>query len=380
MLKQMFAAAPCRATPDFSPTANPFILTIDFSKTAIGAVLSQEQNNVERFLGVKGRKCRSYESNYHSSKGELLVLLYGLTKFEPLLRLNQFIVITDSTTVLHWSTMKDSGGTIRRWLDFIQQFDFTVMHRAGKTNINADLISRATHMDEPPPSDKDSITQGNQDMFPLPWKNLQIGKKPSLIEMNQETMSKVNNCSGSKYLPPSCQGKICTIVQPPWHLSGARADESSGPSLIGNFQGKIVIDQVDLEKAQTEDSAIQMVRSWFNLKTGKIDENKIDTSTFNEVHEDVLQLYKVRKQLRLTDEKTTSSSRLVYLLENEFEANPLVRIVVPPSHRYQALLAVHVREHWGVQRTTQQVRQHFFWPGWRADTARICKRMPRLFT
>ena len=59
-LKQMFAAAPCRVTPDFSPTAKPFILTIDFSKTAIGAVLSQKQNNIERFLGVKGRKCRYY--------------------------------------------------------------------------------------------------------------------------------------------------------------------------------------------------------------------------------------------------------------------------------------------------------------------------------
>ena len=44
-----------------------FIVTIDFSKTAVGAVLSQEQNGVERFLGVKGRKCRPYESNYHSS-------------------------------------------------------------------------------------------------------------------------------------------------------------------------------------------------------------------------------------------------------------------------------------------------------------------------
>ena len=61
----MFARAPCRAAPDFSLTA--FIVTIDFSKTAVGAVLSQEQNGVERFLGVKGRKCRPYESNYHSS-------------------------------------------------------------------------------------------------------------------------------------------------------------------------------------------------------------------------------------------------------------------------------------------------------------------------
>ncbi len=65
------------------------------------------------------------------------------------------------------------------------------------------------------------------------------------------------------------------------------------------------------------------------------------------------------KQLRLTDESTTNSARLVYLLEDEFGLNPKMRVVIPPSHRYQALLAVHVREHWGVQRTTQQVREHF---------------------
>ena len=81
-LKQMFASAPCRATPDFSPTAKPFIITIDFLQTAVGAVLSQEQNGTERFLGVKGRKCRPYESNYHSSKGELLALCYALTALE----------------------------------------------------------------------------------------------------------------------------------------------------------------------------------------------------------------------------------------------------------------------------------------------------------
>ncbi len=87
--------------------------------------------------------------------------------------------------------------------------------------------------------------------------------------------------------------------------------------------------------------------SCFNSDTGKIDEKKIDTSNFEDVHDDVLQLYKVRKQLRLTDESTTSSARLVYLLEDEFGLNPKMRVVIPPSHRYQALLAVHVREHWG---------------------------------
>ena len=108
-------------------------------------------------------------------------------------------------------------------------------------------------------------------MFPLPWKQLKIGEKPNLIDMQKVNVSEMNNCSSSEYLPPSCTGKICTVVKPPWHLSGARADEGSGPPLIGTFKGKILIDQVDLEKAQNEDSSLQMVKSWFNTKTGKID-------------------------------------------------------------------------------------------------------------
>ena len=138
-LKQMFVAAPCRAPPDFAPGAKLFILTIDFSMNTVGAV--QEQKGAERFLGVTGRKCRPYERNYHSSKGEMLALTYGLSKYSHILRLNEFVVITNSNTVLHWSTMKEPGGTVRRWLDYIQQFNFTVQHRAGKYNTNADLIS-----------------------------------------------------------------------------------------------------------------------------------------------------------------------------------------------------------------------------------------------
>ena len=64
-------------------------------------VLSQEQNVVEKFLGLKGRKCRPYKSNYHSPKEELLALVYALSTFDHILRLNQFHVVTDSTTALH---------------------------------------------------------------------------------------------------------------------------------------------------------------------------------------------------------------------------------------------------------------------------------------
>ena len=78
-------------------------------------------------------------------------------------------MVTDSNTVLHWSTMKDPGGTIQRWLDLIQEFNFTVTHRAGKHNVNADLICHARHMSEPSLSNEDTITQKTADVYRLPW-------------------------------------------------------------------------------------------------------------------------------------------------------------------------------------------------------------------
>ena len=57
------------------------------------------------------------------------------------------------------------------------------------------------------------------------------------------------------------------------------------------------------------------------------------------------------------------------MLEDEFESKPKIRIVIPPMHRYQAMLAIHVQEHWGVQRTMQQVQKVFYWPSWRNDTS-----------
>ena len=146
----------------------------------------------------------------------------------------------------------------------------------------------------------------------------------------------------------------------PWYLGTNKGEEGRGPALIAPVKGNILIDAIDLEKAQKEDGALQMVSTWFDENTGKIQENKIDKTEFDSVHTDVIQLYKVRKQLRLLT--TAENVRLIFLLEDEFESDPIHGLVIPPSHRYQAIGAVHVREHWGVQRTTEQVKLKFYWP------------------
>lgn len=47
--------------------------------------------------------------------------------------------------------------------------------------------------------------------------------------------------------------------------------------LIGAVQGTIVIDQYDLEKAQLDDRALNLVRSWFDRIQIRLMKKKINT-------------------------------------------------------------------------------------------------------
>ena len=148
-LKKKFAEKPIRAYPDYEEKAEPFQLHVDFSCENVGAVLSQVQDGQERLIGVAGRKTTRYEKNYHSTKGELAAVLYGLRKFEHILRFKKFLLWTDNSSITWLQTAKRPRGIIYRWLSELQSFDFDIRHKPGKANVAADALSRSQHMDPP---------------------------------------------------------------------------------------------------------------------------------------------------------------------------------------------------------------------------------------
>ena len=152
LLKEKFRGAPIRAVPDFG-SDEKFILTCDYSGTAISSILSQVQNGAERLISVGGRKCTPPESRYASWKGELSAVVNGIRKYEPILRFRPFIVITDSSCIKHLQTMERPKGLAGRWLDELQSYDFEVIHRPGRLNKNADSVSRAKHLPDPTPEE-----------------------------------------------------------------------------------------------------------------------------------------------------------------------------------------------------------------------------------
>lgn len=141
-LKAKLVSAPVLAYADFS---RPFILEIDASHSGLGAVLSQEQEGVVRPIAYASRGLRPTErnmSNYSSMKLELLGLKWALTeKFREYLLGQKCVVYTDNNPLSHLLSAK-LGAVEQRWAAQLASFDFELKYRSGKSNKNADALSR----------------------------------------------------------------------------------------------------------------------------------------------------------------------------------------------------------------------------------------------
>lgn len=141
-LKAKLTSAPVLAYADFSL---PFILEVDASHAGLGAVLSQEQEGKVRPIAYASRGLRLTErnmSNYSSMKLELLALKWALTeKFREYLLGHKCVVYTDNNPLSYLASAK-LGAVEQRWAAQLALFDFELKYRSGKSNRNADALSR----------------------------------------------------------------------------------------------------------------------------------------------------------------------------------------------------------------------------------------------
>lgn len=141
-LKSRLVSAPVLAYADFS---RPFILEIDASHSGLGAVLSQETDTGVRPVAYASRGLRPTErnmSNYSSMKLELLALKWAMTeKFREYLLGHKCTVYTDNNPLSYIQSAK-LGATEHRWAAQLASFDFDIKYRSGRSNKNADALSR----------------------------------------------------------------------------------------------------------------------------------------------------------------------------------------------------------------------------------------------
>ena len=138
------------------------VLHTDWSAHGIGAVLGQlDDDGHEYMCACISRSLNQHERNYPSYKGELLALAWAIRSFRQYLHGTHFRAVTDHQPLLWLMRARDLSGQYARWQVLLQEYDFTLEHRAGAKHTNADVLSRfplaSDHDDTGARFDHDSV-------------------------------------------------------------------------------------------------------------------------------------------------------------------------------------------------------------------------------
>ena len=139
-LRKCLMTSPILAHPDWSKS---FILDTDASDCGIGAVLSQVNSDAsECVIAYASRSLSRQEQRYCVTRRELLAVVEFVKHFREYLLGRRFTLRTDHGSLVWLKNFKEPEGQLARWLERLEEYDFTVVHRQGSLHNNADALSR----------------------------------------------------------------------------------------------------------------------------------------------------------------------------------------------------------------------------------------------
>lgn len=144
-LKEKLLTAPVLNYPD---TTKSFILTCDASDSAVGYVLGQiDENKREYVISYGGKSLSADQRKFNTTEKECLAVLEGINAYRPYLVHSRFTVVTDHKALVWLQTAKHTG-RLERWALKLQEYNFQIIHRPGKSNCVADALSRREYPNE----------------------------------------------------------------------------------------------------------------------------------------------------------------------------------------------------------------------------------------
>ncbi|KAL3887802.1 hypothetical protein ACJMK2_000195 [Sinanodonta woodiana] len=151
-LKTALTTTPVLVYPNMD---KPFILSTDASGQDISYILSQKDDQGrEHPISYGGRALRIFEMKWGVSDREGLALVEGVRYYRHFLEHQKFTVVTDHAALKYLKDIKNPTGRLGRWSMLLQGFQYDVIHKAGRSHQNADVLSRIPY--EQQPEDKDS--------------------------------------------------------------------------------------------------------------------------------------------------------------------------------------------------------------------------------
>lgn len=139
-LKDKLCSPPTLAMPQWD---KPFAVHCDASGVGLGAVLTQESGGRVHPIAFASKTLTAAERNWPVYEQEAAAVQFALKSFEHYLRNGLPVDIwTDHRALLCLQRNPTLPGRLQRWATYMQQFPFTIRHRAGVENGDADALSR----------------------------------------------------------------------------------------------------------------------------------------------------------------------------------------------------------------------------------------------
>jgi RNase H-like domain found in reverse transcriptase len=93
-------------------------------------------------IAYASRKLDRRESNYCTTRRELLAVVYFIKRFRHYLLGERFTVRSDHAALAWLRRIPEPVGQQARWLEILEEYDFEIVHRPGLQHANADGLSR----------------------------------------------------------------------------------------------------------------------------------------------------------------------------------------------------------------------------------------------
>ena len=314
-LKQRLINASILAFPDFT---QPFLVDTDASHSGIGAVLSQIVDGKEKVIAYASRTLSKAERKYCVTRKELLAMVTFIRHFRPYLLGRHFTLRTDHSALKWLQTLKEPEGQLARWLEQLQEYEFEIIHRAGRRHLNADAMSR-----RPPCSqcNRDDCVQNNTECS-----TREIQQQPLMVDVLQE--------EDTPLATPTGDGSSSTDTSSDEESNGMR-----GAQLSDDILGPI-------------------------LRLKEADPQPGEAALTGMGHE-ACQLLQQLEQLIIQD------GILYQKVEDQDGQNYHLQLVVPSSQKEFILQEAHggsLSGHLGGNKTFKRLKERFYWPGYSHDT------------
>ncbi|KAK3755807.1 hypothetical protein QZH41_003192 [Actinostola sp. cb2023] len=280
-------------------------------------------------------------------KLELLALKWAVTeKFRSYLLGSKFVVYTDNNPLKYLNTAK-LGALEQRWAAQLALFDFTITFRSGKSNANADGLSRNPVGKEPVVNEEDGYTT-IESILAQPTTTIPVELRYACVN-SQSQKAQNNRIDTHRDIGLDRQ------------VTHEKEKESGVPTTTA-FPSH---SKAELTEMQNSDETIsQFLKYWKEGRKPNFRERRGMPS-------------KSISMLRQWDRMQLEAG-VLYRVVQDPNHGQLRQLVVPTVLRDNVMQSLHDQMgHQGVERTSQLLRRRCYWPGLHSDVDVWIKKCER---